>query len=194
MLSNLTMLHPDGITKALDPKADSGYARGEGAASIILKPLDLALRDNDRIHCVLSHIGVNHNGHTNGYTMPDAVMQARLMKEMQAKINITPDEFGFVEAHAPGTRVGDPIEISAIQKVFSNEARTPEDPLLIGSVKANVGHLESSSGFPSLIKAAMMLNKGYVVPNANFKDESMNSELRKLNMAVCNWRVIEVRM
>jgi acyl transferase domain-containing protein len=61
MLSNLTMLHPDGLTKALDPSADSGYARGEGAASIILKPLDLAIRDNDRVHCVLSHIGVNHN-------------------------------------------------------------------------------------------------------------------------------------
>ncbi|KZM20407.1 transferase [Ascochyta rabiei] len=184
MLSNLTMLHPDGTTKALDPSADSGYARGEGAASIILKPLDKALRDNDRIHCVLSHIGVNHNGHTNGYTMPDAAMQATLMEELQAQIDIKPDEFGFVEAHAPGTRVGDPIEISALQKVFSSDARSPENPLLIGSVKANVGHLESSSGFPSLIKAALMLGKRQVVPNANFKDEAMNTELRKLSMAV----------
>ncbi|PSN59795.1 ketoacyl-synt-domain-containing protein, partial [Corynespora cassiicola Philippines] len=184
MLSNLTMLHPDGISKALDPNADSGYARGEGAASIILKPLDLAIRDNDRVHCVLSHVGVNHNGHTNGYTMPDAGLQAQLMQEMQTRINVKPDEFGFVEAHAPGTRVGDPIEVSAIQKVFSSDARTPEEPLLIGSVKANVGHLESSSGFPSLLKAALMLKKGMVVPNANFKDESMNSELKKLNMRV----------
>lgn len=184
MLSNLTMLHPDGITKALDPNADSGYARGEGAASIILKPLDLAIRDNDRVHCVLSHVGVNHNGHTNGYTMPDAGLQAQLMQEVQTRINVKPDEFGFVEAHAPGTRVGDPIEVSAIQKVFSSDARTPEEPLLIGSVKANVGHLESSSGFPSLLKAALMLKKGMVVPNANFKDESMNSELKKLNMRV----------
>ncbi|CAG8076471.1 unnamed protein product [Penicillium nalgiovense] len=184
MLSNLTMLNPDGRTRALDPETDSGYARGEGAGCIILKSLDLALRDNDRVHCVLSHIGVNHNGHTNGYTMPDAVMQAKLMEELQADINIRPDEFGFVEAHAPGTRVGDPIEISAIHKVFSSEARTQEEPLLLGSVKANVGHLESASGFPSLIKAALMLNKGQVVSNPNFKDEAMNSELRKLNMAV----------
>jgi acyl transferase domain-containing protein len=184
MLSNLTMLSPDGRTYALDPNAESGYARGEGGACIILKPLDLAIRDNDRIHCVLSHIGVNHNGHTNGYTMPDAKMQAQLMKELQSQIGARPDEFGFVEAHAPGTRVGDPIEISAISSVFPSDERIPEEPLMIGSVKANVGHLESSSGFPSLIKAAMMLNKGYIVPNANFKDESMNSELRKLNMAV----------
>jgi acyl transferase domain-containing protein len=113
-------------------------------------------------------------------------MQATLMKELQAKMNIKPDEFGFVEAHAPGTRIGDPIEVSAIQQVFSSAARTSDNPLLIGSVKANVGHLESSSGFPSLIKAAMMLKKGFVVPNANFKDESMNSELRKLHMAVCS--------
>jgi acyl transferase domain-containing protein len=184
MLSNLTMLNPDGRTRALDPETESGYARGEGAGCIILKPLDSALRDNDRVHCVLSHIGVNHNGHTNGYTMPDATMQAKLMEELQANINIRPDDFGFVEAHAPGTRVGDPIEISAIHKVFSSDARTPEEPLLLGSVKANVGHLESASGFPSLIKAALMLNKGQVVPNPNFKDECMNSELRKLNMAV----------
>ncbi|CAG8113863.1 unnamed protein product [Penicillium salamii] len=184
MLSNLTMLNSDGKTRALDPEADSGYARGEGAACIILKPLDLALRDNDRVHCVLSHIGVNHNGNTNGYTMPDAVMQATLMKELQQSLNIRPDEFGFVEAHAPGTRVGDPIEVSAIHEVFSSDARTAEEPLLLGSVKANVGHLESASGFPSLIKAALMLKNNQVVPNPNFKDEKMNSELRKLNMAV----------
>ncbi|KAH9876852.1 hypothetical protein IAQ61_002213 [Plenodomus lingam] len=184
MLSNLTMLSPDGKTHALDPNAESGYARGEGGACVILKPLDLALRDNDRIHCVLSHIGVNHNGNTNGYTMPDANQQTQLMKELQAQVGAQPDEFGFVEAHAPGTRVGDPIEISAISRAFPGEARTAEEPLMVGSVKANVGHLESSSGFPSLIKAAMMLNKGCIVPNPNFKDESMNSELRKLNMAV----------
>ncbi|CAG7938877.1 unnamed protein product [Penicillium olsonii] len=184
MLSNLTMLNSDGKTRALDPETESGYARGEGAACIILKPLDLAFRDNDRIHCVLSHIGVNHNGNTNGYTMPDAIMQATLMREMQQSLNIRPDEFGFVEAHAPGTRVGDPIEISAIHQVFSSESRTSEEPLLLGSVKANVGHLESASGFPSLIKAALMLKNNQVVPNPNFKDEIMNSELRKLNMAV----------
>ncbi|KAJ5327976.1 polyketide synthase-like protein [Penicillium brevicompactum] len=184
MLSNLTMLNSDGKTRALDPETESGYARGEGAACIILKSLDLALRDNDRVHCVLSHIGVNHNGNTNGYTMPDAVMQARLMTELQQALDVRPDEFGFVEAHAPGTRVGDPIEISAIQMAFSTDTRTPEEPLLLGSVKANVGHLESASGFPSLIKAALMLKKGQVVPNPNFKDEGMNSELRKLNMAV----------
>nr|ABB76806.1 polyketide synthase 2 [Bipolaris maydis] len=184
MLSNLTMLNPDGLSKSFDPQADAGYVRGEGAASIIVKPLDAAIRDNDRVHCVLSDIGVNHNGRTNGYTLPDARMQASLMRELQVRLDIKPDEFGFVEAHAPGTRVGDPIEISALQEVFSTSARTLEDPLLIGSVKANVGHLESSSGFPSLIKAAMMLKKGLVVPNANFENESMNSHLKEKNMRV----------
>jgi acyl transferase domain-containing protein len=185
MLSNLTMLNADGKTRALDPETESGYARGEGAACIILKSLDLALRDNDQVHCILSHIGVNHNGNTNGYTMPDAVMQAKLMEDLQASLNIRPEEFGFVEAHGPGTRVGDPIEISAIHKVFGSDTRTPEEPLLLGSVKANVGHLESASGFPSLIKAALMLKKGQVVPNPNFINEDMNSELHKVNMAVC---------
>ncbi|KAF2464420.1 polyketide synthase-like protein [Lindgomyces ingoldianus] len=185
MLSNLTMLNAEGKTAALDPNTDSGYARGEGGACIILKSLDLAQRDNDRIHCVLSHIGVNHNGHTNGYTMPDSRLQARLMTELQASTGILPDEFGFIEAHAPGTRVGDPIEVKAIREVFSSSARTPEKPLWMGSVKGNVGHLESASGFPSLIKGAMMLKKKFVVPNANFKsDEAKNVELRKMNFAV----------
>ncbi|ORY03831.1 polyketide synthase-like protein [Clohesyomyces aquaticus] len=185
MLSNLTMLNAEGKTAALDPNTDSGYARGEGGACIILKSLELAQRDNDRIHCVLSHIGVNHNGHTNGWTMPDAELQARLMTELQTSTGIKPDEFGFVEAHAPGTRVGDPIEVKAIREVFSSSARTPDAPLWIGSVKGNVGHLESASGFPSLIKGAMMLKKRSVVPNANFRsDETKNVELRKTNFAV----------
>ncbi|OJD29678.1 polyketide synthase [Diplodia corticola] len=183
LLSNLMMLNPSGESAAFDRAADSGYARGEGAGCLVMKPLDHALRDNDRIHCVLTDVGVNHDGQKLSYTTPSEASQAKLMQQVYTRAGISPEDVGFVEAHAPGTRVGDPIELSAIHTVFGS-GRTAAAPLLLGSVKSNVGHLESASGIPSVIKVAMMLQKGIVPPTVGFRQENEKAPLRSRNMEV----------
>lgn len=105
------------------------------------------------------------------------------MRDVYARAGLDPRAVGFVEAHGTGTKVGDPIEATAIHNVFS-EGRTPENPLYLGSVKSNVGHLENASGVISVIKAAMMLDKGVVAPNSNFKTPNENIPLSEWNMKV----------
>lgn len=111
------------------------------------------------------------------------------MREVCARAGINPQEVGFVEAHGTGTKVGDPIEARAIRNVFS-EGRTPKEPLYIGSVKSNVGHLENASGVISIIKASMMLDKGFVLPNTNFAIPNENIPLSEWNMKVSFWHSI----
>lgn len=106
------------------------------------------------------------------------------MRDVYAKAGISPDDTGFVEAHGTGTKVGDPIEARAIYNVFGAN-RTKRQPLLVGSVKTNVGHLENVSGIISVIKAAMMLEKGFVLPNLNFEKANPSIPLDEWNMKVC---------
>lgn len=105
------------------------------------------------------------------------------MREVYARAGISPRDTGFVEAHGTGTKVGDPIEATAIHKVF-HEGRTAQKPLLFGSVKSNIGHLENASGIASVIKATMMLEKGFVLPNTNFKTPNESIPLGEWNMKV----------
>ncbi|EFX00060.1 polyketide synthase [Grosmannia clavigera kw1407] len=158
----------EGKTYAFDHRAKSGFARGEGAGALILKPLDQAIRDNDRIWSVIVNTGVNQDGRTVGITSPSGEAQEGLMREVYASAGIRPEDVGFVEAHGTGTKVGDPIEATAIRNVFSH-GRTRQQPLYVGSVKSNVGHLESASGVISIIKASLMLDKRFLLPNVNFE-------------------------
>lgn len=105
------------------------------------------------------------------------------MREVYARAGISPEDVGFVEAHGTGTKVGDPIEATAIRNVFA-KGRTPRNPLYIGSVKSNFGHLENASGVISIIKATMMLEKGFLLPNTNFKTPNENIPLAEWNMKV----------
>lgn len=107
------------------------------------------------------------------------------MREVYARAGIKPEDAGFVEAHGTGTKVGDPIEATAIHKVFG-QGRTPRQPLYLGSVKSNFGHLENASGVISVIKAAMMLQKGFILPNTNFETPNENIPLAQWNMKVSN--------
>ena len=118
-----------------------------------------------------------------GITSPSGKAQEQLMREVYARAGITPLDAGFVEAHGTGTKVGDPIEATAINSVFG-DGRTTRAPLYIGSVKSNVGHLENASGVISIIKATMMLEKGFVLPNTNFQTPNENIPLAKWNMKV----------
>lgn len=159
----------------------SGYGRGEGVATVVLKPLDDAIRDNDNIHSVIRHVGLNHDGRTRGIVLPNQRAQTELIQRVYCEAGLDPSETHYVEAHGPGTAVGDPIEAGAIAKAI---AAHKSSELLVGSVKSNVGHMEGASGLAGLIKTSMVLREGKVPPNANFQSPSKRIPLQGWNLQV----------
>ncbi|KAI3002617.1 hypothetical protein CBS147346_5843 [Aspergillus niger] len=182
-MSRMGLFNEQGKTFAFDHRAVSGFATGEGTACLVLKPLDQALKDNDQIYSIIRNSGANHDGHTVGLTNPSGEAQEQLMRDVYARANISPNDTGFVEAHGTGTKVGDPIEVGAIYRVFG-EGRTKRSPLYIGSAKSNFGHLENVSGIVSVIKASLMLSRGFILPNANFERANPAIPLDEWNIKV----------
>lgn len=155
-LSRLNALSPDGRCKAFDASAD-GYARGEGCAGVVLKRLEDALRDGDPVLAVIRGTAMNHDGASNGLTAPNGGAQHRVIRAAQRDARIEPGAVGYVEAHGTGTALGDPVEVMALAQAYGQD-RSPEDrPLLIGSVKTNVAHLETAAGMASLLKVVLAL-------------------------------------
>ncbi|MGT0191963.1 SDR family NAD(P)-dependent oxidoreductase [Burkholderia pyrrocinia] len=154
--SKASMLSPRGRCRAFDATGD-GYVRSEGGAFVLLKPLDRALADGDTIHAVIAGSGVNSVGHSpGGISVPGAAAQASLLRSVYARAGIDPQSLAYLEAHGTGTAVGDPIEARALIDVVSG-GRPADRPLLIGSVKTNIGHLETASGMAGLLKAVLCL-------------------------------------
>ncbi|KAL6364437.1 hypothetical protein LRP88_01838 [Fusarium phalaenopsidis] len=182
-MSMLGILNEHGRTFAFDERAKSGFARGEGVGALLLKPLDQALKDNDKIRSVIVNTGTSQDGKTVGISTPNGEAQERLMRDVYARAGINPEDVGFIEAHGTGTKVGDPIEVGALSRVFGN-GRTKRFPLYVGSVKTNVGHLENASGIASIIKATLMLEKGFILPNVNFEKANPSIPLDQWNMKV----------
>ncbi|KAJ5902692.1 hypothetical protein N7495_003220 [Penicillium taxi] len=170
-------------SEALVAGSKSGFARGEGAGVVLLKPLDAAIRDQDPIRAIIANTGVNQDGRTKGITLPNGEAQEDLIRQVYSNAQLNPDECGFAEMHGTGTKAGDPIEAKAVHGALGNN-RTARNPLYIGSVKSNVGHLEGASGMASLIKAAMMLDRGLLLPNADFKKPNPNIPLNEWHMKV----------
>ncbi|RMD41928.1 hypothetical protein DV735_g3244, partial [Chaetothyriales sp. CBS 134920] len=173
-MSMLGIFNEHGKTFSFDHRAKSGFARGEGVACLIIKPLDRAIQDNDNIYSVIVSSGTNQDGSTIGLSTPNGASQEQLIRDVYSRANISPQDTGFIEAHGTGTKVGDPIEADALHRVFG-PGRTKRSPIYLGSVKTNVGHLENASGIISIIKASLMLTKGFILPNVNF--EKANSEI-----------------
>ncbi|KAB8230841.1 type I polyketide synthase [Aspergillus alliaceus] len=167
-MSSQRLFSETGKSYAFDHRGTSGYGRGEGVGCLILKRLSDALESNDRIRAVIVNSGTNQDGRTNGITLPNGSAQEDLIRSVYRKANISPEDVGFVEAHGTGTKVGDPIEATALANVLG-KGRPADDPLLVGSVKTNVGHLEAASGVASVIKAAMMLERGFILPNCDYE-------------------------
>ncbi|KAL3258123.1 hypothetical protein ABHI18_006286 [Aspergillus niger] len=184
-MSMQQLLNDEGKTFAFEERGNSGFARGEGAGMIMLKSLSAALRDRDPIRAVIAHSGVNQDGKTRGITCPNGVAQEELIRRVYEEANLNPADCGFVEAHGTGTAVGDPIEATAIQAVFG-QGRTARNPLYVGSVKTNVGHLEGVSGIISVIKSAMMLERELVLPNAGYKKPNPKIPFAEWHMKVAN--------
>lgn len=179
------MFNDDGRTYAFEERAKSGFARGEGAGVVLLKPLSAAIRDKDPIRAIIANSGVNQDGRTKGITLPNEKAQEDLIRRVYAEANLNPDECGFAEMHGTGTKAGDPIEAAAVHAALGQN-RTARNPLYIGSVKSNIGHLEGASGIASIIKAAMILDNGLLLPNADFKKPNPNIPLNEWNMKVVN--------
>ncbi|MEF2965237.1 beta-ketoacyl synthase N-terminal-like domain-containing protein [Paenibacillus sp. M1] len=157
------MLAADGHCKTFSARAD-GYVRGEGAGAVILKQLDAARRDGDRIYGVIRGSAVNQDGLSNGLTAPNAGAQEEVLLEAYRRANVSPCDIDYVETHGTGTPLGDPIEANTLGKVLSPN-RDVSKPCAIGSVKTNIGHLEAAAGIAGLIKTALCLHFGQWVPS-----------------------------
>lgn len=148
-----SMLSPTGRCHAFDARAD-GYVRSEGGGALILVPLAAAIAMGAEIHAIVAATGMNSDGRTNGFSLPNATAQAALLRQVYGRAGIPADALGYFEAHGTGTPVGDPIEADAIGRALGQQR---ERPLLVGSVKPNVGHLEAASAMASLMKALITL-------------------------------------
>ncbi|MDE2121458.1 MAG: type I polyketide synthase, partial [Betaproteobacteria bacterium] len=157
-----SMLSAQGRCRPFTEGAD-GYVRAEGGALLLLKPLRRALDDGDTIHGVIRASGVNTDGaRKSGLTIPSGAAQAELMRGVLAQAGLRPDDIDYVEAHGTGTRIGDPIEAGAIGAVYGRAGSA--QPLPIGSIKSNLGHLEPASGMAGLLKALLSLRHASVPP------------------------------
>ncbi|KAL8362903.1 hypothetical protein RB601_008930 [Gaeumannomyces tritici] len=180
--STCRLLSDSGRSIAFDERG-SGFGRGEGCGVILLKPLDQAIRDNDSIRAVIMGSGINQDGKTPGITMPNGEAQEKLINQVYSNFGLDPLDCGYVEAHGTGTRVGDPIEATALHNALG-QGRSARDPLYIGSVKSNIGHLEAASGLAGVIKAAMMLERGFILPNHDFKKPNSKIPWKEWHMSV----------
>ncbi len=165
-LCQLTVLAPDGRCKTFDAAAD-GYVRGEGCGMVVLKRQADALRDGDHILAVIRAATINHDGASETLTTPSAAAQQRLMRNALRQAGLDGASVSFIESHGTGTRIGDPIEMEAIEAVYGR-ATGRAHPLLVGAVKTNIGHLEAAAGIAGLLKVVLALQHGQIPPNLHF--------------------------
>jgi acyl transferase domain-containing protein/NADPH:quinone reductase-like Zn-dependent oxidoreductase/acyl carrier protein len=166
-LTKAHMMAPDGRCKAFDAAAD-GYVRGEGCGLVVLKRLSDALAAGDRVLAVIRGTAVNHDGRSNGLSAPNGPAQEAVIRAALADGGIAPADVSYVETHGTGTRLGDPIEIEALRTVLA-DGRPADRPLVVASVKTNIGHLESAAGIAGLIKVVLMLRHGRIPPHLHLK-------------------------
>lgn len=181
-LSNLNFLSPDDRCYSFDSRAN-GYSRGEGFGVVLIKLLSEALREGDTIRAVIRATGANQDGKTPGITQPSRMAQEDLIRETYSSAGLDPGVTRFFEAHGTGTSIGDPTEAGAISGVFKSH-RSPSDPLFIGAVKSNIGHLEGASGIASLIKTVQVLETGIIPPNIWFERVNPNIPVDEWNIKV----------
>ncbi|EUC45778.1 hypothetical protein COCMIDRAFT_5016 [Bipolaris oryzae ATCC 44560] len=167
-MSMMKFLSPDGRCYAFDERGN-GYGRGEGVGTVFLKPLADALKDGDTIRAVIRGSASNQDGKTSGITLPNPVAQEALIRDVYHAADLDPLDTGIVEAHGTGTAAGDPLELRALTNSFCGTNRPEDRPLVIGSIKSNLGHLEGASGIAAVVKAVLMLEQEVILPNQNFE-------------------------
>ncbi|MFD8498154.1 SDR family NAD(P)-dependent oxidoreductase [Amycolatopsis sp. NPDC059657] len=176
-------LSPDGRCHTFDARAN-GFVRGEGGAVVVLKPLAAAVAAGDRIHGVISGGAVNNDGGGDGLTVPSQAAQEEVLRAAYEHAGVDPARIGYVELHGTGTKVGDPIEAAALGAVHS-AAREAGDPLPVGSVKTNLGHLEAAAGIAGLLKAVLAIQHKEIPASLNFTTPNPEIPLDALRLRVC---------
>lgn len=181
-LDALHLLSPDGKSYAFDSRAN-GYGRGEGFAVVILKSETSARKDNDVVRATIRGSGCNHDGKTKGLHLPSAEAQEALIRETYMRAGLDMKDTAYCEAHGTGTAAGDPLEAKALAATLG-KARKSESPLMIGSVKTNIGHLEGAAGLASVIKTVLALERGVIPPSVNFKTPTPRIPFASNNLEV----------
>ncbi len=175
-------LSRDGECKSFDSRGD-GYGRGEGAAAVLLKPLATALADGDEVLATVIGTGTNQDGHTPGISMPSRDAQQSLIERVCHDYQIDPSRVAYVECHGTGTAVGDPTETRAVGSVYG-QARRAIGPVVIGSIKSNIGHTEAMAGVAGIIKAVVTTKDRQAYPLANLQTCHPDIPFEELNLRV----------
>ncbi|PNP56847.1 hypothetical protein THARTR1_03082 [Trichoderma harzianum] len=175
-------LSPDGKCKSFDASGD-GYGRGEGVAAIVLKRVDDAIVALDPLRAIIRATGSNQDGHTKSLTLPSADAQEALIRHVYQLANLDFDQTGYVEAHGTGTQAGDTTETLALSRTIS-KGRSSKNKLVVGSVKANIGHLEAASGLAGVIKSVLMLEHGVIPPNIHFHNPNPMIDFENWNIQI----------
>ncbi|MEU9092423.1 acyltransferase domain-containing protein [Streptomyces sp. NPDC048428] len=182
-LQGFGALAPDGRCKVFDASAD-GFGRGEGCGVIVLKPLSRALADNDRIWCVIRGSAANNDGQSNGLTAPNPIAQQEVLSQAYKTAAVDARDVAYVETHGTGTALGDPIEASALGAALTVGRKQDAPDLVMGSVKANIGHLEGAAGIAGMIKAALCLRHRRIPPNPHFSTPNAHIDFEGLRLRV----------
>lgn len=182
LMSKFRALSADGRCKTFDASAD-GYARGEGAGFVVLRRLADARAAGDNILAVIRGTAVNHDGRSSGMTVPNPASQQAVIRAALAQSGLEPADIGYVEAHGTGTSLGDPIELRALEAVIGS-CHADGDPLLVGSVKTNIGHLESAAGVAGLLKLVLSLQHGEIPPHLHLAEPNHNIDWARLHIDV----------
>ncbi len=181
-MADLGMLSREGACRTFDAGAN-GFVRGEGCGMIVLKRLADAEADGDRVWAVIRGSAVNQNGATAGATVPNGPAQERVIERALSQAGVAPSEVDYLEAHGAGSAFGDPIELQAAAAAYG-KGRDADHPLLVGSVKTNIGHLESAAGIASLIKAVLAMRHGAIPRQLHFRDPSTLVDWEQLPLRV----------
>jgi acyl transferase domain-containing protein len=168
LLSEGKFLSATGYCHAFGVEAD-GYVPGEGTAAVVLKSLSEAIRDGDRIHAVIRATAVNSGGRTAGFTVPSERAQHRVITSALSRAGVDPSAVTYVEAHGTGTRLGDPIEVRALSRAYGGSDR---DPAYLGTVKSNIGHLESAAAMAGLFKIVQQFAHRTLAPTLHCELEN----------------------
>lgn len=182
VLSKARMLSPTGRCRTFDAAAD-GYVRGEGCGVVVLRRLEDAQRDGNPIFALIRGSAVNQDGASSGLTVPSAQAQEGVIRDAARAAGVAPAQIQYLEAHGTGTALGDPIEVQAADAVLGRD-RAAESPLLIGSVKSNIGHTEAAAGIAGVIKVVLALQHELIPKTLHFSNPNPKVSWERLNIAV----------
>ena len=189
LMSKAGLMAPDGRCKSFSADAN-GFGRGEGCGVVVLKRLSDAQRAGDQIYAVIRGGSIVHNGTSSGITAPSGKAQARAIGQALKDAKLAPSQVQYLEAHGTGTEFGDPMELNAANSIYS-KGRKPEQPLLVGSAKANISHLEAAGGASGLIKTALSIHHGVIPPQIHFEQPSHHVPWQRMPLKVVtektNW-------